>query len=240
MSEEAQYNNSVPEYLQKSRFPILGRYRDLISFVKEAFSDGKITDTELSQIETVENDILLEFQTAADIFSRMKYGDKNYTATQKLVNQAMQLGYLTIPNKNLANLRYIDDKNVFMSFARTQAKLKNASSPLDPVRDMYREKVAVNNKVIELTATTEGVNVLKDLEKTRDRIEAELPQMRRNLSKLSPDERAELEARVNAMIDRLREIELEMHLDQVSFDKMNEIIGLSLYIKKGKERIRTE
>lgn len=31
--------------------------------------------------------------------------------TQKLVNQAMQLGYLTIPNKNLANLRYIDDKN---------------------------------------------------------------------------------------------------------------------------------
>lgn len=221
MSEEAQYNNSVPEYLQKSRFPIIGRYRDLISFVKAAFSDGKITDTELSQIETVENDILLEFQTAADIFSRMKYGDKNYTATQKLVN-------------------HLHRCNVFMSFARTQAKLKNASSPLDPVRDMYREKVAVNNKVIELTATTEGVNVLKDLEKTRDRIEAELPQMRRNLSKLSPDERAELEARVNAMIDRLREIELEMHLDQVSFDKMNEIIGLSLYIKKGKERIRTE
>ena len=221
MSEEAQYNNSVPEYLQKSRFPILGRYRDLISFVKAAFSDGKITDTELSQIETVENDILLEFQTAADIFSRMKYGDKNYTATQKLVN-------------------HLHRCNVFMSFARTQAKLKNASSPLDPVRDMYREKVAVNNKVIELTATTEGVNVLKDLEKTRDRIEAELPQMRRNLSKLSPDERAELEARVNAMIDRLREIELEMHLDQLSFDKMNEIIGLTLYIKKGKERIRTE
>lgn len=221
MSEEAQYNNSVPEYLQKSRFPILGRYRDLISFVKAAFSDGKITDTELSQIETVENDILLEFQTAADIFSRITYGDKNYTATQKLVN-------------------HLHRCNVFMSFARTQAKLKNASSPLDPVRDMYREKVAVNNKVIELTATTEGVNVLKDLEKTRDRIEAELPQMRRNLSKLSPDERAELEARVNAMIDRLREIELEMHLDQVSFDKMNEIIGLSLYIKKGKERIRTE
>ncbi len=222
MSEEAQYNNSVPEYLQKSRFPILGRYRDLISFVKAAFSDGKITDAELSQIETVENDILLEFQTAADIFSRMKYGDKNYTATQKLVN-------------------HLHRCNVFMSFARTQAKLKNAAtSPMDPIRDMYREKVAVNNKVIELTATTEGVNVLKDLEKTRDRIEAELPQMRRNLSKLSPDERAELEARVNAMIDRLREIELEMHLEQLSFDKMNEIIGLTLYIKKGKERIRTE
>lgn len=221
MSEEAQYNNSVPEYLQKSRFPVLGRYRDLISFVKAAFSDGKITDTELSQIETVENDILLEFQTAADIFSRMKYGDKNYAATQKLVN-------------------HLHRCNVFMSFARTQAKLKNASSPLDPVRDMYREKVAVNNKVIELTANTEGINVLKDLEKTRDRIEAELPQMRRNLSKLSPDERAELEARVNAMIDRLREIELEMHLDQISFDKMNEIIGLTFHIKKGKERIRTE
>ena len=31
--------------------------------------------------------------------------------TQRLVNQAMQLGYLTIPEENLANLRYLDDKN---------------------------------------------------------------------------------------------------------------------------------
>ncbi len=30
--------------------------------------------------------------------------------TQKIVNQAMALGYLSIPEKNLANLRYIDDK----------------------------------------------------------------------------------------------------------------------------------
>ena len=31
--------------------------------------------------------------------------------TQKIVNQAMNLGYLKIPEENLANLRYIDDKN---------------------------------------------------------------------------------------------------------------------------------
>lgn len=31
--------------------------------------------------------------------------------TQRLVNQAMQLGYLNIPEENLANLRYLDDKN---------------------------------------------------------------------------------------------------------------------------------
>ncbi len=31
--------------------------------------------------------------------------------TQRLVNQAMQLGYLNIPNENLANLRYLDEKN---------------------------------------------------------------------------------------------------------------------------------
>ncbi len=31
--------------------------------------------------------------------------------TQKIVNQAMKLGYLNIPEANLANLRYIDDKN---------------------------------------------------------------------------------------------------------------------------------
>ena len=31
--------------------------------------------------------------------------------TQRLVNQAMQLGYLNVPASNLANLRYIDEKN---------------------------------------------------------------------------------------------------------------------------------
>ena len=31
--------------------------------------------------------------------------------TQRLVNQAIELGYLNIPNENLANLKYIDDKN---------------------------------------------------------------------------------------------------------------------------------
>ncbi len=31
--------------------------------------------------------------------------------TQKIVNQSMALGYLKIPEENLANLRYIDDKN---------------------------------------------------------------------------------------------------------------------------------
>lgn len=32
--------------------------------------------------------------------------------SQKIVNQAMALGYLKIPQENLANLRYIDDKNL--------------------------------------------------------------------------------------------------------------------------------
>lgn len=31
--------------------------------------------------------------------------------TQKIVNQAMKLGFLNIPEENLANLRYLDDKN---------------------------------------------------------------------------------------------------------------------------------
>ncbi len=31
--------------------------------------------------------------------------------TQRLVNQAMQLGYLNIPSSSLANLKYLDDKN---------------------------------------------------------------------------------------------------------------------------------
>ncbi len=214
MSEEAQYTELVPEYKNKSRFPILSRYRDLIIFVKAAFSDGKISDDEFEQISTIEKDILLEYQVAAEVFSSMNFNAPHYNAAQKLLN-------------------HLHRCNVFMQFAYDQAKLKRAidsgSAPV-AVRDMYREKIALtDNKVIQLTTTMTGVELLKELETPKKRIEAELPQIRRNLAKLSPEERAEVEAKVNAIIEQMKDRQIE----QLSVHELNRLIGLEQYLGEG-------
>ncbi len=215
MSEEAQYTELVPEYKNKSRFPILSRYRDLIIFVKGAFSDNQISDIELEQIATVEKDILLEYQVAAEVFSKMPFNTPHYNAAQKLLN-------------------HLHRCNVFMQFAYDQAKLKrataNGSIPALPIRDMHQERMAVTGKkVINLTATMAGVNLLKELDTPKKRIEAELPQIRRNLSKLSPEERAETEAKINAIIEHMKDRQLE----QLSVHEMNRLIGLEQYLGEG-------
>ncbi len=217
MSEEAQYTDLVPEYKSRSRLPILSRYRDLIILVKNAFSDNVITDTELQEIETLEKDILLEYQIAADIFFKMDYNAPQYAATQKLLN-------------------HLHRCNVFMQFAYKQAKEKNASGMMSvPERDRYQEEIALNDdKVIQITTSMAGMNLLKELDTPEKRIQAELPRIRRDLSRLSPEERAEWEAKINAMIEQLQDRQLE----QLSVYELNRLIGLEHYLMDEKERVR--
>ncbi len=217
MSEEAQYTDYVPEYKSRSRLPILSRYRDLIILVKNAFSDNVITDTELQEIETLEKDILLEYQIAADIFFKLDYSSPQYAATQKLLN-------------------HLHRCNVFMQFAYKHAKEKNASGMMSvPERDRYQEAIALNDdKVIQITASMAGINLLKELDTPEKRIQADLPRIRRDLSRLTPEERAEWEAKINAMIEQLQERQLE----QLSVYELNRLIGLEHYLMDEKERVR--
>ena len=219
MSEEAQYTELVPEYKNKSRFPILSRYRDLILFVKNAFSDNVISDTELQQIETIEKDILLEYQIAADVFFKMDMKGPHYSAAQKLLN-------------------HLHRCNVFMQFAYKHAKEKHdadAGTISVPQREKYQEQVALtDNKVIQITTSMTGLKLLKELDTPQKRIEADLPRIRRNLSRLTPEERAELEAKINAMIEQLQERQLE----QLSVYELNRLIGLEQYLGEEKARIR--
>ena len=75
---------------------------------------------------------------------------------------------------------------------------------------------------------------MKQLDNQHERIQAELPQIRRDLARLSPEERAELEARLSAMIDQIRDRQLE-HL---TIEEMNRIIGLEKYLMEERERVR--
>lgn len=216
MSEEAQYTELVPEYKNRSRFPILSRYRDLILFVKSAFSDNVISDIELQQIETIEKDILLEYQVAADVFFKMDTNGPHYSAARRLLN-------------------HLHRCNVFMQFAYRHAKAKHESGIISiPQRERYKEPVILDNKVIQITTTMTGIKLLKELDTPQKRIEADLPRIRRDLSRLSPEERAELEAKINAMIEQLQERQLE----QLSVYELNRLIGLEQYLGEEKARIR--
>lgn len=222
MSEESQFTDSVPEYLKKSRFPILSRYRDLMAFVKGAFSDGYISDRELAQIEKAESDILLEYQVAADALGNMDPSDKRYGAAKRL-------------------LLHLHRCNVFMRFARDQARINHSQAqnglPHPPIRERKKEELAKRKqeeKIIFIESAAAGYGLLKSLETPYERIQAELPTIRRNLAKLSPEQRIELEARINAIIDQIRDRQLE----QLSIEELNHLIGLEKYWTDEREHVR--
>ena len=91
-----------------------------------------------------------------------------------------------------------------------------------------------DDKVIQITASMAGINLLKELDTPEKRIQADLPRIRRDLSRLTPEERAEWEAKINAMIEQLQERQLE----QLSVYELNRLIGLEHYLMDEKERVR--
>lgn len=220
MGEEAQYTASVREYQKNSRFPTLSRYRDLISFVRGAFADGKISDTEMSQIEKVEHDILLEYLVAAEVFDKIPNSAPQKAAAQKLLN-------------------HLHRCNVFMSFAKTQAKMKHDSgrpmSENEKKTEIVVEHVVLdNNKTLRIGVSAAQLDLLRELESREARIKAELPTMRKKLAEMNQEERAEYEAQINAIIDQIAHANLE----QVSVAELNQLLGFEKYLEEERERVR--
>lgn len=249
MSEESQYTALVPEYLNRSRMPVLSRYRDLITYVKSAFSDGRITPDELAHIETIEKDILLEYQIAADVFSKMSVGTPEYAPARKLLIHLHRCNVFMRFARDQARLKYVDTKknqmniNAHVIQEQKQMQVKRitgetstetSSAFATPVRDKKQEILASDKKVIQFTAQMAGIELMKQMDNQHERIQAELPQIRRDLARLSPEERAELEARLSAMIDQIKDRQLE-HL---TIEEMNRIIGLEKYLMEERERVR--
>lgn len=216
MSEEAQYTAAVEEYRRKSRFPTLSRYRDLIAFVRSAFSDGIITDTELEQIEKVENDILLEYQVAADIFYRLPFSDPKKAAAGKLLN-------------------HLHRCNVFMNFAKNRAQMKHFSENEKKPELMITENVVMDDsKILKISATVAQLNLLRNLQTPEQRIETELPKIRRDLARMNAEERSKYEAQLNSVIDQIAHANLE----QVTSEELNRLLGFGKYLEEEKERVR--
>lgn len=212
MGEESFYTNGVEEYRSNSRFPTLSRYRDLISFLQNVFRDGLITDEELRVVTQVERDILLEYELAADIYSKIPNSSPRKTAAERL-------------------LSHIYRCFVVMSFAKERAKIQNTNQRKRAYRQTPVRSVD-DNRILMIKANQEQSVLLKGLETDLQRIEVQLPRIRRDLAKLTPEERVYYEGCINAALDYLEQINME-NLNAI---EMNRILGLERYLKDEKER----
>ena len=75
---------------------------------------------------------------------------------------------------------------------------------------------------------------MEGLSTERQRIEAELPRIRRDLAKLPADERVLYEGRVNAALDYLEQINFE----NLSALEVNRLLGLERRLAEEKERVK--
>lgn len=214
MGEEAFYTEKIKEYRENSRFPTLSRYRDLINFLKNVFVDGIVTTEELNIVTQVERDILLEYELAADICSKIPPESDRKAAAERLLSHLYRCF-------------------VVVSFAKDRARLQHANQS-DRSQNDRVIRPAVVDKTLKVKPTAAQRILLEGLGDERSRIEADLPRIRRDLSKLTPEERVEYEGMINAALDHLERVNSE----NLNAQEMNRLLGLERYLQEEKERIR--
>lgn len=214
MSEEAFYTNKVAEYQKKSRFPTLSRYRDLLNFLKNVFVDGIVTKEELSVVENVERDVLLEYQLAADICSKLPENSERKRAAERLLSHLYRCF-------------------IVVSFAKDRAKLQHSNQSSRSRQERIIRPLELD-KTLKIKPTGAQRILLEGLGTERQRIEADLPRIRRELAKLTPEERVEYEGMVNAALDHLERINLE----NLNVNEMNRLLGLERYMQEEKAYVR--
>lgn len=214
MAEESFYTDKVTEYRKNSRFPTLSRYRDLINFLKNVFSDGIVTSQELDIVTKVERDILLEYELAADICSKLPPDSERKTAAERLLNHLYRCF-------------------IVVSFAKDRARLQHANQSSRSKADRIIRPLEVDKKLKVKTTLAQRI-LLEGLGNERARIEADLPRIRRDLAKLTPEERVEYEGMINAALDHLERINHEC----LNVQEMNRLLGLEKYLNDEKDHVR--
>lgn len=214
MGEESFYTNGVKEYRENSRFPTLSRYRDLINFLKNVFRDGVVTFDELRIVEKVERDILLEYELAYHICSKIPPATKRRVAAERLLNHLYRCF-------------------VVMTYAKDRAKVQNRQYQ-EKIKNKKGVSTAQIQRVIQVKVDKVQLDLLKDIDTQSKIIFKELPRIRRDLSSLTAEERVEYEGQINAALDHLERINLE----RLNVQEVNRLLGLERYLKDEVERIR--
>lgn len=215
MGEEAFYTNGVEEYQRKSRFPTLSRYRDLIEFLKYVFADGIVTDAEYAVVNKIERDILLEYELALEIYEKLPSSSPKKTAAKRLVD-------------------HLHRCNILMSEARVRVNAVRKSMGKDE-KEKQKENQTVYDvdKILYVSATPAQADLINEVDLKKEKVEKILPQIRKNLASLDPEERKQYEEKLNALIDFMVSVSLE----QITVKEMNRMLGLEKYFKS--ENVKT-
>lgn len=252
MGEEAHYVDAVPQYREKSRMPTMSRYRELIEFVKAVFSDGIITDQELAQVEKAEDDILLEYQIAAEIYDKTPDSSKRKAAAGELLMHLHRCNVLMSYAKGLAKTAHASGKDKFdmsslndVPYGEPTYELlevvpiavqRKFYDPLelDLLKTPPRIGKTLDKHILDLKLTQAQRVLMGQLRTPQLRIKANIKEMRRNLQDLTEDERQEFESAINAVLDYIERVNLE----SLSALEMNKILGLSKYMQIEQEHVR--
>ncbi|MBR4926836.1 MAG: hypothetical protein IKY98_00765 [Alphaproteobacteria bacterium] len=190
------------------RVRTLARYEDLDGLINKFFSDGSITDAELNALSKIDSILTTEFRVAQDYLSKMDEKSPLYRVGKDLVAY-------------MYRCRTLIDK------AHAKAKICNS---IEDEEERYRvvkaaqvqeeRKEQEKKEVLTLTNVgTAGVMLMLSLITPAQRMQAEQSFSQKEVQKLSPKERQEIELRLIRAMQAMRE-------GQINTAQLNQILDL--------------
>ncbi len=210
------YEDEVPEYESLSRHPEISRYQDILDFIIGVFRDGVVTDAELSEMSALEKDILLEYFIAAEVERKLSITDSSspqYMAAKRLLAHLHRC-YILI-NRAVAKAKIFN-------------RLENEEQ--EKVLQVIPKRVKLFFKSTDVEKQKKARDLLESLTSSTERMYASFPLLRQELAKLSPEERSEMENRVEIALSHLE------HHQVVVESELNKMLGFNFSREEERER----
>ncbi len=206
MTKEEDKNNL--KEMANPRVRTLARYEDLDGLINKFFSDGSITDAELGALSKIDSILTTEFRVAQDYLARMDEKSPLYGVGKDLVAY-------------MYRCRTLIDK------AHAKAKICHS---IEDEEERYRviksaqiqEERQEQDKKEILTLTnvgTAGIMLMLSLITPAQRMQAEQSFSKKEVQKLSPKERQEIELRLIRAMQAMRD-------GQINTAQLNQILNL--------------
>jgi len=206
---ETEYD--VPDYFRSTRLPSIGRYRSLIKFLRYVFRNGVTVDA-IERVQSVKNDVLLEYFIALSVLKDTKGSSKYYAAARALV-------------------AHLHRCYILMEYAWGKARAYQMSDPTMTWLEFSMRQRA--GGAIMVAATGIGLTLLRSLQDQTERIKAAEPEIRDRMGTLPPEVLAYWEERVKDGLNHLQ----QKSPDKVSVAELNQILGLQTAIEGERERV---
>lgn len=186
----------------------LARYEDLDGLVHKFFADGSISDKELSDLSKIDSVLTTEFRVAQDYLAKMDEKSPLYKIGKDLVAY-------------MYRCRTLIDK------AHARAKICHATEDeaerrkiLEVSQAQEERKEQERKEVLTLTNVgTTGMMLVLSLITPAQRMKAEESFSKKEVQKLSPKERQEIELRLLQAMQAMRD-------DQITTARLNQILNL--------------